>query len=217
MVQIDGYEFEVIAIVFGGVIAAVLLLLGCNMRKLRITASGLLCIVIGAGDFASDVLFARHAIVVSGGTLLSYLPLVFVAGPFLLSTFPLLFIIARNRELLDTHKFSRHSSFYGCMLVLALTNLEVLKLIPWKENKYDGFPTSRLLALTFITTAIEDIPQAILQISFLVINRSKPDAIAIISLGFSLCSIWCALSINPLPAHSQLSPSPLPRGGAAQT
>ena len=28
------------------------------------------------------------------------------------------------------------------------------------ETKYDGFPTSRLLALTFFTTFMEDIPQA---------------------------------------------------------
>ena len=186
---LEGYGFELVAIVFGSVMAFVLTLLGCNLRRLKITRSAFLCVVIGAGDFASDVLFARLALLTSPTPVLAYLPMVFVAGPFLFSTFPLLLIVAKNRELIDMDTFARHPSFYGCMMVLALTNLEVLKLIPWRETKYDGFPSSRLLALTFFTTAFEDLPQAVLQVSYL-ITMGRGDAIAIISLGFSLCSIW---------------------------
>jgi len=82
---------------------------------------------------------------------------------------PLLLIVQRNKELIDTAKFARHPGFYGCMLVLALTNLEVLKLIPWRDAKYDGFPTSRLLALTFFTTFAEDIPQVMIPLTLWVI------------------------------------------------
>ena len=181
------YEVELVAIVFGSVMAFVLLLLGCNRRE--ITRSDSLCVVIGSLDFASDVLFARLALLTSPTPALAYLPMVFVAGPFVLSTFPLLLIVAKNRDLIDMDTFARHPSFYACMLVLALTNLEVLKLIPWRETRYDGFPSSRLLALTFFTTAFEDIPQTVLQVAYL-IAMGRGDAIAIISLGFSLCSIW---------------------------
>ena len=190
--MLGDYEIELAAIVFGSVTATILLLLGANARRLQISRSAFLCVLIGSLDFASDVLFARHALLSSPDSVpatLRYLPIVFVAAPFVLSTAPLLMIVMQSRELIDMDTLARYPGFYACTLVLALTNLEVLKLFPWREGKYDGFPTSRLLALTFFTTAFEDIPQAVLQVSYL-IAMGRGDAIAIISLCFSLCSIW---------------------------
>ena len=186
------YEMELVAIVFGSITGTILLLLGCNSRRLKISRSAFLCVIIGSLDFASDVLFARHALLSSPESVpptLRYLPIVFVAAPFVLSTAPLLMIVTQSRELIDMDTLARYPGFYSCMLVLALTNLEVLKLMPWRDGKYDGFPTSRLLALTFFTTFAEDAPQTVLQVSFLLATGSS-DAIAIISLMFSLGSIW---------------------------
>ena len=47
--RLSGYAFEVVAVLLGGMMALVLLLVGCNVRRLRITCSGVLCIFIGAG------------------------------------------------------------------------------------------------------------------------------------------------------------------------
>ena len=97
-----------------------------------------------------------------------------------------------------------------------LTNLEVLKLIPWRETKYDGFPTARLLALTFFTTFFEDIPQAVLQVTFLIVNGGSPDAIAIISLGFSFVYLrYVHSSLAAINSCQVFLPFPLPSGSRA--
>ena len=49
---------------------------------------------------------------------------------------------------------------------LAVTNLELLKVLPWTTRRYDSLPTPGVLMLTFFTTFFEDIPQLVLQLLY---------------------------------------------------
>ena len=153
-----------------------------------LSCSGFICILIGAGDFCTDIVFARsawlrvttlvglgasYAHLASEFRLIALLATIFLVVPVVASTVPLTLLLWRNRPLIDSGKFGQSPGFYGILLVLALTNLEVLKLIPWRENRYDGFPTAKILGFTFFTTFVEDIPQAALQIRHIILSLSN--------------------------------------------
>ena len=116
---------------------------------------------------------AGYAGLVSEFRLIALLSTVFLIVPVIASTVPLTLLLWRNRPLIDSTKFGQSPGFYGILLVLALTNLEVLKLIPWREHRYDGFPTAKILGFTFFTTFVEDVPQASLQIRHIILSLSN--------------------------------------------
>ena len=56
-------------------------------------------------------------------------------------------------------------------LILAATNLELIRLLPWsaKSRDFDGLPTAGVLKATYISTFTEDVPQVAMQITYLVV------------------------------------------------
>ena len=184
---LDSNTFEVV-LVFGVLLTAVVAFVAVNMRRLRITKSGFLCILIGAGDFSSDVVFARHAIRNGKTPLLRLLPLGFVIAPFLLST------IRCSSSCSATRSSSTPPSLRATPASMAACSCSRSPTSRCSSSSRGARPnttasTSRLLALTFFTTFAEDIPQTVLQLTYLLVDITKPDAITIISLA-SLCSIW---------------------------
>ena len=78
------------------------------------------------------------------------------------------------------------------VLSLALTNIELLKVLPWKAESahFDGFPTRKLLGVVIAISLLEDIPQLVLQVLFLrEADHLSSSPLAWVSLISSLLSI----------------------------
>ena len=54
----------------------------------------------------------------------------------------------------------------GLISCFAITNLELLKVLPWRERAFDSLPSRAILVLTFFNTFFEDIPQLTIQLLF---------------------------------------------------
>jgi hypothetical protein len=89
----------------------------------------------------------------------------------------------------DLYTPDEYKPFWVAVLLVSCTQLEFLKLLPWKErpNGYGKFPDRQLLFFTFATLALEDVPQFILQVLFSRANGG--DAITTLSLAGTALSI----------------------------
>ena len=122
------------------------------------------------------------------------LALGFVLLPMLLSVVPVTRLMRSG--LRDMGAWNQDRSFYWLLTSLSLTNLEFLKLVPWVDDKYDGFPRSWMLKSTFFTTVVEDIPQIVLQFVYIFTIQSQfgesplSNPVPLLALVFSICSIW---------------------------
>ena len=214
--------FEVVLLATGSSLMLLLAAVARSIRRLRHPLCSILTILIGGGDFCTDLIFARTAwrrvslLLATGcgnaagacepnslvtarvaeAQLLANLSTIFVGAPIVICTVPLAVLVLRDRAYMDAQTFARYPSFFGCLLVLATSNVELLRLLPWHEQRFDGFPTLRLLALSFISSIMEDIPQVVLQIYVIAFTRPTDGepayalTVSYISLAFSLASIW---------------------------
>lgn len=148
----------------------------------QLPSTWVMCAQLAAGDM-SECTVARSV---------SYLSLVFLVAPFLLSILPLVKIV-RAKRLIDDKRFSSHAAFYSSILFLSLSNLDLLRLIPWqtrgrtgeqKRLKWDGFPSMQVMVLTTFTTLFEDLPQLILQVSLVLAAPELTIELAV-ALGLS--------------------------------
>jgi len=87
------------------------------------------------------------------------------------------------------------NGFYAAVLVLALTNAEMLQVLPWSygPGKYDGLPDRQLMvAAWLIPTLLEDIPQLSIQI-LLLKSEEGPAWLGVTSVAFATLTIlWRA-------------------------
>ena len=54
------------------------------------------------------------------------------------------------------------SAFYAFVLLVALTNMELMRLLPWRKapTMYDGLPDKRLMLRVWVlVVCLEDVPQ----------------------------------------------------------
>ena len=72
-----------------------------------------------------------------------------------------------THTMIDNELWRRRPLFHIIVSVMSLTNLEVLRMLPWRKTTYDGLPTQRMLGLTFLVTFCEDVPQLILQFAYI--------------------------------------------------
>ena len=56
--------------------------------------------------------------------------LVLFVAPFGLSAIPLTFAL-RSKENVDSARFAQHVALYSALIFLALSNLDLLQLVPW--------------------------------------------------------------------------------------
>ena len=54
-----------------------------------------------------------------------------------------------------------------------------VQLLPWRSKSFDGFPSRRLLLLSQLKLATEDLPQLVLQGAFLTYTNPGPKELAI--------------------------------------
>lgn len=118
----------------------------------------------------------------------------FVVIPILLSI-PVVIKILRT-GLLREDQWKTHKPFFLVLSCLSLTNLEYLKVLPWKSKQYDGFPRQWMLGASFMTTVVEDIPQLIIQALFIFVvmpqfgERPLSNPIPLLSLFSTVISIF---------------------------
>merc|ERR1712166_1426174 len=93
---------------------------------------------------------------------------------------------------LDSERLKELSAFYAFVLVVALTNMELLRLLPWREGTtmYDGLPDSRLmLRIWLLVTCLEDVPQLAIQGAVLAMVDTGGGVLAPLSIPFSVSAI----------------------------
>ena len=174
-------------------------------------------------DFASDALFAAS---LAGVPYYSFYFLYTVAclgGHMVVASVVTCYVVlvAYHRQkpgnedgpLLDWKDFMGQVGLYGVILVMAVTNLEVLVCLPWKKKNravdYDGFPERWLMRLTYISVIVEDLPQLVIQAMFIV--REGGSMVTYISMGFSFTSflirfvIRAIVQLNGVNLFSELS------------
>ena len=98
---------------------------------------------------------------------------------------------------LDSRRLHELSAFYAFILLLALTNMELLRLLPWREGPtmYDGLPDKRLmLRIWLLVMCLEDVPQLAIQVAVLTMADSTGGLLAPLSIAFSVSAIvWRGL------------------------
>lgn len=99
--------------------------------------------------------------------------------------------------LVSVDKLRDASMFYAALLCLALTNSDLLRLLPWTSHKYDDFPSATIFLLCQMTTLLEDVPQFFIQLSYLVGWDGVDESalfVPVLSLTFSSISlVWRVL------------------------
>ena len=93
------------------------------------------------------------------------------------------------RSILDVAAVRASGSYYVSLVLLALTNLELLALLPWRSRIYDGFPTPRLMLLSQASVLLEDVPQLIIQVGYIALVEAKPGSTAGRNLAVPILSI----------------------------
>ena len=79
---------------------------------------------------------------------------------------------------IDWRRASSNAAFYAVVIILSATDPELVKLYPWRTHAYDGFPRYYLGALIIMLALIEDAPQLICQLIFIISVEASPIAVA---------------------------------------
>ena len=162
--------------------------------KLRFTA--ILSIFIASGDAFTDIAFTAQQLQKMeslGDHVTAFLLLVFLIVPTACAAYQV--IHALRLPLLDTEKLQDFSAYYAFVLLVALTNMEVLRVLPWRAGtaNYDGLPDQGLMVRVWLTVMfLEDLPQFCLQLMLTL--TSNTGLLAPLSLTFTMTAvIWRAL------------------------
>ena len=92
-----------------------------------------------------------------------------------------------SKTIIDWEKLKKYHSIYGLLIILSSTNIELVKLYPWKDRKYDGFPRFYLAVTVMGVALLEDVPQLVCQIMLLA--SDKVSTVAIVSLSLTIASL----------------------------
>jgi hypothetical protein len=161
-------------------------------------------IALAASDFGSDVLFVINAFSMAAelnnpsadaAGSLEWASLIFLLLSGVMSFFACLMVVlyywTRRRSHLSTfiewRLVKEHSNLYGVLSVLAIADVELIKLYPWRTHTYDGFPQMRVAVVVTCISLLEDVPQLIVQIIF--VSTVEPSVIAAVSIAVTVMSI----------------------------
>ena len=191
-----GFE---IYILLGGLGLTVAVLCFAAYSKVRVKLSGadILSTLLAAGDALTDIAFTMQRLGTMHTTadqVVAALLLLFVVLPTAASASQV-FVVLRSPHL-DSVRLKELSAFYAFVLVVALTNMELLRLLPWREGPimYDGLPDKRLmLRIWLLVLCLEDVPQLAIQVAVLTIADTS-GVLAPLSIAFSVSAIvWRGL------------------------
>eukprot|EP00964_Phaeocystis_antarctica_P153555 scaffold121879_cov72-Phaeocystis_antarctica.AAC.1 len=192
--------FITVATMSASLFALVFTVLRCRGVRRTLMASFFSALSIGLAwsDFLFDVLFARKAFEVNSKVAWpsSFVMLGLYA---VVSFFCVLGVVVAIRcptgwwDLTEYVDKDNHwgSGQIAFVLLLALSNIELLNVLPWNtDDRFDGFPTRFLLGAVIAISLLEDIPQLIIQVLFLrEVDHLSSSSLAWISLLSSVMSI----------------------------
>jgi hypothetical protein len=206
-----GFE---IYILLGGIGLTVAVLCFAAYSKVRVKLSGadILSTLLAAGDALTDIAFTMQRLGIMHTTadqVVAALLLLFVLLPTVASASQVS-VVLRSPHL-DTERLKELSAFYALVLVVALTNMELLRLLPWREGPtmYDGLPDKRLmLRIWLLVMCLEDVPQLAIQVTVLRMVDTGGGVLAPLSIAFSVSAIvWRGMRkvIYLVPSNARIS------------
>ena len=177
--------------------ALVLVFTVYSRAKAKMGPKDVASVLIAAGDAFTDIAFTElqlrtmsNAFQYATGSLL----LVFLLLPTACSAYQIRLALAS--PLLDTQKMQDLSAYYACVLFVALTNMELLRVLPWQPGTavYDGLPDRRMMTRVWLTVMfLEDLPQFCIQL-VVILSVGSASVLAPLSLTFTLMAlIWRGL------------------------
>ena len=194
-----GFE---IYILLGGLGLTVAVLCFAAYSKVRVKLSGadILSTLLAAGDALTDIAFTIQRLGIMHTTadqVVAALLLLFVLLPTAASASQVL-VVLRSPHL-DSERLKELSAFYAFVLLVALTNMELLRLLPWRQGTtmYDGLPDKRLmLRIWLLVMCLEDMPQLAIQVAVLTIADTG-GVLAPLSIAFSISAIVLLGELEP--------------------
>jgi hypothetical protein len=200
-------EFTGLYVLAAGLaVTALVLVVGTYSKvKLQLTASDIVSILIASGDAFTDIAFAMQQLSIIDGLLdmiTSALLVLFLVVPIAWSAH-LIVSVLRSPHL-DTDLLQERSAFYAFVLLVSLTNMEVLRVLPWQQGTaiYDGLPDQKLMVKVWlIVMFLEDFPQLCIQTVLTI--KAGGGLLGPLSLGFTLVAlIWRALRSEASQKHT---------------
>lgn len=200
-------EFTGLYVLAAGLaVTALVLVVGTYSKvKLQLTTSDIVSILIASGDAFTDIAFAMQQLSTMEGLLdmiTSALLVLFLVVPIAWSAH-LIVSVLRSPHL-DTDLLQERSAFYAFVLLVSLTNMEVLRVLPWQQGTaiYDGLPDQKLMVKVWlIVMFLEDFPQLCIQTVLTI--KAGGGLLGPLSLGFTLVAlIWRALRSEASQKHT---------------
>ena len=190
--------FEIYILLGGiGLTMAVLCFAAYSKVRVKLSCADILSTLLAAGDALTDIAFTMQRLGIMHTTadqVVAALLLLFVMLPTAASASQV-WLVLRSPHL-DTERLKALPAFYAFVLLIALTNMELLRLLPWRKGPttYDGLPDKRLmLRIWLLVMCLEDVPQLAIQVAILMIADTG-GVLGPLSIAFSLSAIvWRGL------------------------
>ena len=165
--------------------------------KVKLSCADILSSLLAAGDALTDIAFTMQRLGIMHTTadqIVAALLLMFLLLPIAASASQVLVVL--QSPYLDTERLKELAAFYAFVLLIALTNMELLRLLPWNKGPtmYDGLPDKRLmLRIWLLVMCLEDLPQLAIQVAVLTMVDTG-GVLAPLSIAFSVSAIvWRGL------------------------
>ncbi len=165
-------------------------------QKLR-SVRTILRLVLSLLDLATDVLFLVQLALLhvrtaarSAVSLLLYLDVCAFASVALFGIVCVVWRVSADSASLDGAKLQRYAPMYTILASLAIMDLELLRLLPWKVTEFDGFASTPTMVAGLAHRMLEAVPQAALSVAFLSLDASANNRIvAVLSLTLSFLTL----------------------------
>ena len=175
-----------------GLTVAVLGFAAYSKVRAKLSGADILSTLLAAGDALTDIAFTIQRLGIMHTTadrVVAALLLLFVLLPTAASASQVLVVL--RSPYLDSERLKELSAFYAFVLLVALTNMELLRLLPWRQGNtmYDGLPDKRLmLRIWLLVMCLEDMPQLAIQVAVLT-TADTSGVLALLSIAFSISAI----------------------------
>ena len=148
--------------------------------------------LLATGDVLTDIAFTLQRLGTmhtAADTAVAALLMLFLVLPIAASASQVRLVL--YSPYLDTERLKELSAFYAFVLLVALTNMELLRLLPWRQGPimYDGLPDKRLmLRIWILVMCLEDLPQFTIQVAVLAMVGTGV-VLGPLSIAFSVSAI----------------------------
>ena len=190
-----GLGFEIYILLGGlGLTVAVLCFATYSKVEAKLSGTDILSMLLAAGDALTDIAFTMQRLGIMHTTadqIVAALLLLFVLLPTAASAWQVCVVL--DSPHLDKDRMTRMKEFYAFVLLVALTNMELLRVLPWHKKlpMYDGLPDKCLmLRIWLLVMCLEDVPQLAIQVAIMAIAGTG-GVLAPLSIAFSLTGmVW---------------------------